>query len=143
MSNAVAIREGIGERLDQHSQSVITHGSLPRQLGVWSALAVLVNMVIGSGIFRVPRSVAAGAGSVEGIALCWIIGGIIALCAALSVAELATMFPRAGGMYVYLREAYGPLPAFMLGWVDLLALPLAQAAVALVFASYFQSFVSL
>jgi amino acid transporter len=116
---------------------------LPRQLGARSALAVLVSMIIGSGIFRVPRVVAEGTGSTGGIALCWIVGGIIALCGVLAVAELASMFPRAGGMYVYLRESYGDVPAFMLGWVDLLALPLAQAALALVFAAYFGSFVPL
>jgi amino acid transporter len=118
-------------------------GGLPRQLGPWSALAVLVGITIGSGIFRVPRGVAAATGSVGAMMLCWVIGGIVALCASLSVAELATMFPRAGGMYVFLREAYGDRVAFMLGWVDLLALPLAQAAIALVFASYLRGFVPL
>jgi amino acid transporter len=116
---------------------------LHRQLSGRSALAVLVSIIIGSGIFRVPRAVAAETGSVGAMMLCWIVGGIIALCGVLAIAELATMFPRAGGMYVYLREAYGNLPAFMLGWVDLLALPLAQAAVALVFATYFGNFVPL
>ena len=104
---------------------------------------MLVSLIIGSGIFRVPRAVAAETGSVGGMVLCWIVGGIIALCGVLAVAELASMFPRAGGMYVYLRESYGNVPAFMLGWVDLLALPLAQAAVALVFATYFGNFVPL
>ena len=116
---------------------------LYRQLSGRSALAVLVSIIIGSGIFRAPRAVAAETGSVGGMMLCWIVGGIIALCGVLAVAELATLFPRAGGMYVYLRESYGNVPAFMLGWVDLLALPLAQAAVALVFATYFGNFVQL
>ena len=114
-----------------------------RQLSGRSALAVLVSITIGSGIFRVPRMVAAETGSVGGIMLCWIVGGIIALCAVLTLAELATMFPRAGGIYVYLRESYGSVAAFMFGWVELLALPLAQAAVALVFATYFGNFVQL
>ena len=114
---------------------------LIRQLGGRSALAVLVSLIIGSGIFRVPRAVAAETGRVGGMALCWIVGGIIALCGVLTVAELATMFPRAGGMYIYLRESYGNVPAFLLGWVDLLALPLAQAAIALVFATYSGNFV--
>lgn len=114
---------------------------LSRQLSGRSALAVLVSITIGSGIFRVPRMVAAETGSVGGIMLCWIVGGIIALCAVLTLAELATMFPRAGGIYVYLRESYGSVAAFMFGWVELLALPLAQAAVALVFATYFGNFV--
>jgi amino acid transporter len=87
---------------------------LVRQLGGRSALAVLVSMIIGSGIFRVPRAVAAETGSVGAIALCWIVGGIIALCGVVTVAELASMFPRAGGMYVYLRESYGNVLAFLL-----------------------------
>ena len=86
---------------------------LYRQLSGRSALAVLVSLIIGSGIFRVPRAVAAETGSVGAMMLCWVVGGIIALCGVLAVAELATMFPRAGGMYVYLREAYGDLPAFI------------------------------
>ena len=116
---------------------------LSRQLSGRSALAVLVSITIGSGIFRVPRVVAAETGSVGGMMLCWIVGGIIALCAVLTLAELATMFPRAGGIYVYLREGYGSAVAFMFGWTELLALPLAQAAVALVFATYFGNFVQL
>jgi amino acid transporter len=119
------------------------HAGLPRQLGGWSALAVLVSMIIGSGIFRVPRAVAAATGSVAGVMFCWVLGGVIALCGVLSVAELSTMFPRAGGMYVYLREAYGGLTAFLLGWTDLVALPAAIAAVALVFANYARAFVPL
>jgi amino acid transporter len=116
---------------------------LSRRLGGGSALAVLISVIIGSGIFRVPRGVAAATGSPGAMLLCWVVGGVIAMCAALSVAELSTMFPRAGGMYVYLREAYGDRVAFMLGWVNLLALPLSQAAIALVFASYLRSFVRL
>ncbi len=70
-------------------------------------MAVVVGVIIGSGIFRVPSPIAAAAGSLTGIALVWILGGIVALFGALSVAELATMYPAAGGPYVYLREAYG------------------------------------
>src|SRR5215831_16885468 len=112
-----------------------SHNELARRLGPGSALAVYVSVTIGSGIFRVPRAIAAATGSPGSVLLCWVIGGIVTVCAALSVAELSTMFPRAGGMYVYLREAYGERVAFMLGWVNLLALPLSQAAIALVFAS--------
>lgn len=124
-----------------HPGYVAEPGALPRLLGGWSAMAVLVSMIIGSGIFRVPRTVAANTGSAGAIILCWIVGGAIALCGVLTVAELATMFPRAGGMYVYLREAYGQGMAFLLGWIDLLYLPTALAAVALVFASYAGNFI--
>ena len=141
MSNAVRIPEWVEEAPSSGAYNPSSRDELPRRLGGWSALAVLISVIIGSGIFRAPRGVALATGSVGGVMACWILGGIIALCAALSLAELAAMFPRAGGIYVYLRETYGKLPAFMLGWVDLLALPLSQAAIALVFASYFRTFV--
>lgn len=126
-----------------HPATVAESAGLPRLLGGWSATAVLVSMIVGSGIFRVPRTVAANTGSAGAMIICWILGGVIALCGVLTVAELATMFPRAGGMYVYLREAYGQPIAFLLGWIDLLYLPTALAAVALVFASYAGNFVRL
>src|SRR5436189_5536856 len=95
---------------------------LPRRLGVWSAAAVLVGSTIGSGIFRVPSTVAADIGSVGAIALVWIIGALVALFGALTMAELATRYPRSGGIYVFLREAYGPLAAFLFGWTELLVI---------------------
>lgn len=112
--------------------------ALPRRLGILAAAAVVIGNVIGSGIFRVPSTVATEAGSVAGIALVWMSGGVIALCGALTLAELATAFPRAGGVYVYLREAYGPLVAFLFGWTTLLIEPAAAAAVALVFAEHLE-----
>ena len=63
-----------------------------------------MGLTIGSGLFRVPSSVAAEVGSVGTIALLWVLGGIITLCLALSFAELSTMFPQSGGTYVYIRE---------------------------------------
>jgi len=111
---------------------------------MWSAASVLVGIVIGSGIFRVPSTVAAASGTVGLIALIWVAGGLFALCGALSIAELATMFPRPGGGFVYLHETYGPLPAFLSGWTDLLlAGPAASGAVALIFAGYAGVFVPL
>ncbi len=109
---------------------------LARQLGVWSAGAVVVNSMIGSGIFRVPGAVAAGTGSASLMFLAWIIGVVVAVCGALSLAELAVLFPRAGGMYVYLHETYGRLPAFLFGWFTLVILPAGLAALGLVFAEY-------
>lgn len=98
---------------------------------------ILVGSTIGSGIFRVPSSVAADVGSLGGIALIWIIGAVVALFGALTLAELAAMFPRSGGIYVFLREAYGPLPAFLFGWTELLVIrPSALGAIALIFARY-------
>ncbi len=114
---------------------------LPRRLGVWSAAAAAVGLTIGSGIFRVPATVAAESGSVGAIALVWILGGVITLCGALTIAELAAAFPRAGGIYVYLREAYGPLAAFLFGWSWFFIRSAASAGTALVFVAYLRTFV--
>jgi amino acid transporter len=110
---------------------------------VWSAAAAAVGLTIGSGIFRVPATVAAESGSVGAIALVWILGGIITLCGALTIAELAAAFPRAGGIYVYLREAYGPMAAFLFGWSWFFIRSAASAGTALVFVAYLQTFVPL
>ena len=112
------------------------HGGLPRRLGFWTAIAIVIGDVIGSGIFRVPATVATEVGSVGGILLVWVLGGVITLCGALSLAELAAAMPKAGGVFVYLREVYGPGVAFLFGWTILLAEPAATAAIALVFAEY-------
>jgi amino acid transporter len=110
---------------------------------VWSAAAAAVGLTIGSGIFRVPATVAAESGSLGAIALVWVLGGIITLCGALTVAELAAAFPRAGGIYVYLREAYGPLAAFLFGWSWFFIRSAASAGTALVFVAYLRTFVPL
>ena len=110
---------------------------LPRRLGLWSAVFVLVGSTIGSGIFRVPSTVAQDVGSLGAIALIWILGALVALFGALTLAELAAIFPRSGGIYVFLREAYGPLPAFLFGWTELLVIrPSALGAIAMVFGNY-------
>jgi len=109
---------------------------LPRRLGFWVTTAVMVGTVIGSGIFRVPAQVAAGVGSAGEVAAGWVVGGVIALFGALSLSELAAAFPRSGGVFVYLREVYGPAVAFLFGWTLLFFYPAGTAAVALVFAEY-------
>lgn len=111
-------------------------GRLPRRLGTWSTAAVTVGIMIGSGIFRVPAAAAAHTGSAEVMLLAWVVGGAVAMCGALALAEVAALFPRAGGIYVYLREAYGPLTAFLFGWVYLIVIPTGAGAIALVFAEY-------
>jgi hypothetical protein len=117
--------------------------ALPRRLGVWSAVAFCVGSMIGSGIFRVPASVADHTGTVWVMMLVWVVGGMVALFGALALAELAALFPRAGGIYVYLTVAYGRLPAFLLGWTMLFLVPMIIAALALVFAEYLGTFVPL
>lgn len=125
------------------SAALAAGDGLPRRLGVWSAAAAAVGLTIGSGIFRVPATVAAESGSVGAIALVWVLGGVITLCGALTVAELAAAFPRAGGIYVYLREAYGPLAAFLFGWSWFFIRSAASAGTTLVFVAYLGTFVSL
>ncbi len=114
----------------------VAAGSLTRQLGVWSAMAIVVGSMIGSGIFRVPSATAAQVGAPGAMMLVWVAGGVVAMCGALTLSEIAAMYPRAGGIYVYLNEAYGPLPAFLVGWLFLVIAPASIGAVALVFAEY-------
>jgi amino acid transporter len=117
---------------------------LPRRLGLISATAILVGTTIGSGIFRVPASVAEQVGTVGAIALLWIAGAVVAVFGALTIAELAALYPRSGGIYVFLREAYGPVPAFLFGWTELLVIrPSALGALAILFAEYTGHFLPL
>ncbi len=110
---------------------------LPRRLGLGSAIAVLVGSTIGSGIFRSPGEVARFADTLPLFALVWVLGAVVALAGALSLAEVATMHPRTGGIYVYLREAYGETVAFVFGWTELLVLrPAAYGAIAIISAEY-------
>ncbi|HEV3021034.1 MAG TPA: amino acid permease [Pirellulales bacterium] len=93
---------------------------LPRVLGPFDAMTVVVGGIIGSGIFLKPAVIAqelkgSGFALIIGV---WIVMGLVTLCGALSLAELAAMLPHAGGPYVYLREAYGRLPAFLWGWTE-------------------------
>ena len=91
---------------------------LLRVLGLWIAIAMVVGNTIGSGIFRKPGLIAADAGSFPLIIAGWIGGGMVCLLGALCFAELASMLPRAGGMYNYLKEAYGKPVAFLYGWSE-------------------------
>lgn len=92
---------------------------LTRRLGLWSAVAVLVGSTIGSGIFRTPADVAKGVDDVPLFLLAWVLGGAVVLCGALTYSELAAAFPRSGGVYVFVRESFGPLPAFLFAWAEL------------------------
>lgn len=117
---------------------------LPRQLGLWSAVAVLVGITIGSGIFRVPATVAAQLNDPGLVILAWIIGGLIALFGALTLAELAGALPRSGGIFAYLFEGFGPLPAFLFGWTELAVIRAAAlGATSTIFAEYLGYFIAL
>ncbi len=107
------------------------------RLGTFDAVMVVVGAIIGAGIFLNPAVVAQRVGSSGSVLLAWCLGGAIALVGAFCFAELGNRLPRAGGGYVYLREAFGPLPAFLYGWTQLLVINTgAIAAVAITFASY-------
>lgn len=92
---------------------------LRRDLGIWAALAIVVGTTIGSGIFRVPQAMILGVGTVHMVLLVWIVGGVLSLAGALTYAELAAAMPDAGGEYVYLAEAYGPMWGFLYSWTQM------------------------
>ena len=92
---------------------------LKRDLGIWAALAIVVGTVIGSGIFRVPQSMILNVGTVPFVFAVWLVGGFLSLAGALTYAELAAAMPGAGGEYVYLTEAYGPLWGFLYSWTQM------------------------
>ena len=92
---------------------------LKRDLGIWSAFAIVVGTVIGSGIFRVPQTMIQDVGSVPLVFLVWVVGGMLSLAGALTYAELAAAMPGAGGEYVYLTEAYGPMWGFLYSWTQM------------------------
>src|SRR5947209_11586533 len=110
---------------------------LPRRLGFWSAVAVLVGSTIGGGIFRTPAVIAERVPAPVPMFGIWVLGGLLALCGALTYAELAAMYPRSGGVYVYVREGFGRLPAFLFGWTELVLIRAsALGAIATPFAEY-------
>src|SRR5262249_43510000 len=108
------------------------------------AVAALAGMTLGSGISRVPATVAAQLHDPGPVILCWILGGLLAICGALTIAELAAALPRSGGIFAYLLESFGPLPAFLFGWSELAVIRAsALGATASIFAEYVGYFVHL
>ena len=95
--------------------------SLVRRLGALDGASIIVSNVIGSGIFLVPALVAVWVPNVWLMLATWLAGGALAFAGAMAYAELATLRPRAGGEYVYLREAYGPVAGFLSGWTSFIA----------------------
>lgn len=110
---------------------------LARQIGLGSAIAVVVGSTIGSGIFKSPSGIAEKLPGPLPMLMVWVIGGLIVLCGALSMAELGSAYPYSGGVYVYLREAYGRLTAFLFGWAQLTVIrPSSIGALAVVFGQF-------
>jgi amino acid transporter len=110
---------------------------LKRQLGLWSAVAVLIGSTIGSGIFRSPAGIADKLPGPLPLMAVWVAGGLFALCGALTLAELSGEFPATGGMYVFIREGWGRLPAFLFGWAELVLIRAASlGAISTTFSEY-------
>jgi APA family basic amino acid/polyamine antiporter len=110
---------------------------LPRRLGLFSAVAVLVGSTIGSGIFRSPAGIADKLPGPLPLLSVWLFGGIFVLCGALTLAEVASAFPATGGLYVFIREAWGRRAAFLFGWSELLLIRAASlGAISTTFAEY-------
>ncbi|WP_228745146.1 APC family permease [Paenibacillus sp. S150] len=120
------------EMLQQSEQK-----SMQRSVTFIQALALVVGMIIGSGIFLKPGIVLGNAGTLYMSLLAWAAGGIITLASALSVAEIAAAIPKSGGLYIYLRELYGEVFGFLLGWVQtVISYPASAAALSIAFATY-------
>jgi APA family basic amino acid/polyamine antiporter len=116
--------------------------SLVRAIGLRSAVFLVITNVIGSAIYLTPGTMAATLPSEPLLLVAWIAGGAIALCGGLTYAEMGAMYPRSGGLYVFLEEAYGPLVAFLFGWAGILVILTGSVAtVAVGFAKYFSYFV--
>ncbi len=114
------------------------HGDLRRVIGLWGGIAFIVGVTIGSGIFRKPPTIAGLVPNPLVIMALWVAFGVISICGALTLAELSSLLPRAGGVYVYLRRAFGDAIAFVCGWIYLLVTtPATIAALATVFAEFF------
>ncbi|NQT47333.1 MAG: amino acid permease [Candidatus Omnitrophica bacterium] len=117
---------------------------LEKVLGRWDSVAIILAIVIGVGIFRIPAEVARYLASPGFIISAWITGGLISLIGALCYAELSSTFPQTGGSYIYLKKSYGPLASFLFGWSELLVIRTGSiAAVAFILAEYLGSFLAL
>jgi APA family basic amino acid/polyamine antiporter len=121
-----------------------SHDRLPRTLSLWSAAAVLIGTTIGSGIFRVPSEVARDLGAPGPMLMVWVLGGLVTLTGALSIAEMAAMFPQSGGIFAYILESEGRFWAFLYGWSELTVIRAsAIGGIASIFARYLGQFIAI
>ena len=115
---------------------------LKRALGAWDTALLTIGSILGTAIFLTPSQIAGALPHAGLVLTAWVAGGLLTLAGALTYAELGAMFPRAGGQYHYLKEAYGSLPAFLFGWASFFViLSGGVAAVASGFGEYFGYFV--
>jgi basic amino acid/polyamine antiporter, APA family len=121
----MSLRTSVPEAVSEQKSSQLVRG-----LNGWHATAIVAGTIIGSGIFLVPAEMMQAVGSAGLVYLAWIVGGLLSFFGALTYAELGSVRPYAGGEYVYVRDAYGPLPAFLYGWTwFLIAKPASIASV--------------
>lgn len=114
---------------------------LARGLNLWDTTLLVLGLVIGGGIFLTPASIAKALPSGPWILAVWVVGGLLSIAGGFVYAEMGAMIPKSGGMYVYIREAFGALPAFLYAWVAYwVILAGADAAVAAGFAEYLSVF---
>src|ERR1700730_15419720 len=117
---------------------------LPRKLGLIDATMIVIGIVIGSGVFLLPNLIARNLPSGPAIIGVWVVAGVLSYFGALAYAELGAMLPATGGQYVYQREAFGPLCAFLCGWVFVLAvLPGGTVFLSVGFSLYLSHFIPL
>jgi amino acid transporter len=111
--------------------------TLERRIGLWTAVAILVGSTIGSGIFRSPAGIATRLPGPLPLLTIWVVGGLFALCGALTLAEATSAFPRTGGVYAFIKEAWGRLPAYLFAWSELVMIRAAAlGAISTTFAEY-------
>jgi len=131
-----------GQRL--HALTETTRERSPqlvRGLGAWDGALLTIGAMVGTGIFMTAGDIAKVLPYPGLILLVWVVGGLLTLAGALTYAELGVLFPRAGGMYHFLKEAYGPLPGFLFGWASFLVIMSGGiAAIAVGFGEYLGSF---
>src|SRR5437660_8605939 len=122
-----------------------THSTLERTLGLKDLTLLIIGTVIGSGIFIVPGAVLRQTnGSIALAMLVWLVGGILSLLGALTYGELSAMNPKAGGLYIFIRDAFGSLPAFLYGWTLFFVISSGSVAtLAVAFSSYLAEIVPL
>ena len=116
----------------------LSNNELKREISFFSATILVVANMIGTGIFTTSGFIMEELGNPQTMLLCWLVGGVFALCGALCYGELGAIFPKAGGEYVYLRESFGKWMGFLSGWISLIvgfSAPIAAASIA--FATYF------
>jgi len=121
-----------------HFDGGLRNSDLKREIGLFSATALVVANMVGTGIFTTSGFIIDELGNPQAMLVCWFVGGVFALCGALCYGELGAMFPNAGGEYIFLRESFGKCMGFLTGWTSLVvgfSAPIAAAAIA--FATYF------